>query len=98
MNLNFLASLSRVVAPRITAHASSAAHPADRSRDDARCFHFFPSGRRCRQAVSPGDPHLCLTHARTPDPPPSADAALAAELAAAAGDFSSPANVNHVLK
>jgi len=74
----------------------------DQLSDQTRCLYYFPSGRRCRQAVSSEHPNFCATHARktsAPDSPPDAplDEALSAEIAQLAGDFSSPAQVNLVM-
>ena len=73
-----------------------------------RCVYRFPSGPRCRNSVSPQHPQLCsahLQHAASlpppshPEPPeaPAFDDVLAEEIAALAGDFSSPEQVNHVM-
>jgi hypothetical protein len=62
-----------------------------------RCGHLSPSGRRCSQPVCSSSPHFCFTHDPKLAAPPDTEAALAAELAEAAGDFTKPENVNRVL-
>ncbi|HEY2458575.1 MAG TPA: hypothetical protein VGI13_14830 [Candidatus Acidoferrum sp.] len=62
-----------------------------------RCAHLSPSGRRCSQPVCSSDPNYCFVHIPKPAPEPAADQALAAELAAAAGNLDSPEDVNRVL-
>jgi hypothetical protein len=72
--------------------------------DEVRCIYRFPSGRRCRQSVSPDNSQFCLTHLRRvsqvaaqPEHPPAIDGALADEITELAGDFSSPGQVNRVM-
>jgi len=64
----------------------------------ARCSYFFPSGRRCRHSLAPGNSHFCLTHARKAQPPAALDdPILAAELIEAAGEFSTPDDVRRLM-
>src|SRR5208282_2181093 len=62
-----------------------------------RCAHLSPSGRQCSQPVCSSSPSFCFTHAPKAPSPPSDASTFAAELVEAAGDLSSPADVNRVL-
>jgi len=59
-----------------------------------RCKHTSRTGRPCRYFASP-DSRFCKHHSRDERPDTNDD--LAAELAEAAGDFSSPGNVQRVM-
>ena len=96
-------------APPNSSPAAPDTTPQPPRSNQPRCVYRFPSGPRCRNSASPQHPQLCSAHLQhaaslpppsAPEPPeaPAFDPALAAELLAAAGDLSTPADVNRAMR